>query len=46
MNHASMERDEVYVPKTRTDLGIPSKEQEKEHGIDWMITLVIRPFGL
>ncbi|PBK92502.1 linoleoyl phosphatidylcholine delta-12 acetylenase [Armillaria gallica] len=35
MNHASMERDEVYVPKTRTDLGLPSKEQEKEHGIDW-----------
>lgn len=22
-NHASMERDEVYVPKTRNDLGIP-----------------------
>ncbi|KAF7320734.1 Linoleoyl phosphatidylcholine delta-12 acetylenase [Mycena chlorophos] len=22
--HASMERDEVYVPKTRTDLGLPS----------------------
>ncbi|KAG9222241.1 hypothetical protein CCMSSC00406_0006538 [Pleurotus cornucopiae] len=22
-NHASMERDEVYVPKTRSDLGIP-----------------------
>ncbi|TFK53232.1 hypothetical protein OE88DRAFT_1626954 [Heliocybe sulcata] len=29
-NHASMERDEVYVPKTRTDLGIP-KESEGHH---------------
>ncbi|KAG7095521.1 hypothetical protein E1B28_006259 [Marasmius oreades] len=29
-NHASMERDEVYVPKTRSDLGIPH-----EHSIDW-----------
>ncbi|KAI0753261.1 fatty acid desaturase-domain-containing protein [Daedaleopsis nitida] len=27
-NHASMERDEVYVPKTRSDLGIP---QEHDH---------------
>ncbi|KAK2467517.1 hypothetical protein APHAL10511_000372 [Amanita phalloides] len=25
-NHASMERDEVYVPKTRADLGIADKE--------------------
>ncbi|KAJ7595190.1 fatty acid desaturase-domain-containing protein [Mycena floridula] len=24
-NHASMERDEVYVPKTRADLGIPEE---------------------
>ncbi|EMD37162.1 hypothetical protein CERSUDRAFT_155708, partial [Gelatoporia subvermispora B] len=24
-NHASMERDEVYVPKTRSDLGIPQE---------------------
>ncbi|KAF5366879.1 hypothetical protein D9615_010537 [Tricholomella constricta] len=24
-NHASMERDEVYVPKTREDLGIPDE---------------------
>ncbi|KAJ3552877.1 hypothetical protein NM688_g3921 [Phlebia brevispora] len=24
-NHASMERDEVYVPKTREDLGIPEE---------------------
>jgi hypothetical protein len=24
-SHASMERDEVYVPKTRTDLGLPPK---------------------
>ncbi|OBZ76517.1 Delta(12) fatty acid desaturase [Grifola frondosa] len=31
-NHASMERDEVYVPKTRSDLGIPL---ESEHGIDY-----------
>ncbi|KAI1792372.1 fatty acid desaturase-domain-containing protein [Ganoderma leucocontextum] len=28
-NHASMERDEVYVPKTRSDLGIP---EESDHG--------------
>lgn len=35
MTHASMERDEVYVPKTRATLGIPSKEYEEEHGIDW-----------
>lgn len=28
-NHASMERDEVYVPKTRSDLGIP-QEHESE----------------
>ncbi|KAH9930829.1 fatty acid desaturase-domain-containing protein [Fomitopsis serialis] len=28
-NHASMERDEVYIPKTRSDLGIP-KEGEVE----------------
>ncbi|KAF4576273.1 hypothetical protein EYR36_001129 [Pleurotus pulmonarius] len=25
-NHASMERDEVYVPKTRSDLGIPLED--------------------
>jgi len=25
MNHASMERDEVYVPKTRSDLSIPKE---------------------
>ncbi|KAI0718558.1 fatty acid desaturase-domain-containing protein [Cerioporus squamosus] len=31
-NHASMERDEVYVPKTRSDLGIP---QEHGHKIDY-----------
>ncbi|KAI0691073.1 fatty acid desaturase-domain-containing protein [Cytidiella melzeri] len=31
-NHNSMERDEVYVPKTRSDLGIPSREQ---HKIEW-----------
>lgn len=35
MNHASMERDEVYVPKTRSILGLPSKQYEEEHGIDW-----------
>lgn len=33
MNHASIEKDEVYVPKTRTDLGIPAKEEEE--GFDW-----------
>lgn len=27
-----MERDEVYVPKTRSDLGIPLKPNEE---IDW-----------
>ena len=27
-----MERDEVYVPKTREDLGIPEKPN---HEIDW-----------
>ncbi|OBZ66909.1 Delta(12) fatty acid desaturase [Grifola frondosa] len=26
-NHASMERDEVYVPKTRSDLGIPPESE-------------------
>ncbi|CAL1703512.1 unnamed protein product [Somion occarium] len=31
-NHASMERDEVYVPKTRSDLGIPLQKNED---IDW-----------
>ncbi|OSC96493.1 linoleoyl phosphatidylcholine delta-12 acetylenase [Trametes coccinea BRFM310] len=28
-NHASMERDEVYVPKTRSDLGIPEEGEGK-----------------
>ncbi|CDO75394.1 hypothetical protein BN946_scf185012.g11 [Trametes cinnabarina] len=28
-NHASMERDEVYVPKTRSDLGIPQEGNGK-----------------
>ncbi|KAF8970848.1 delta 12 fatty acid epoxygenase [Flammula alnicola] len=31
-NHASMERDEVYVPKTREDLGIPEKANDE---IEW-----------
>ncbi|KAF9517924.1 hypothetical protein BS47DRAFT_1427279 [Hydnum rufescens UP504] len=31
-NHASMEKDEVYVPKTRSDLGIPLGKTEE---IDW-----------
>ncbi|KAL6302049.1 linoleoyl phosphatidylcholine delta-12 acetylenase [Sparassis latifolia] len=31
-NHASMERDEVYVPKTRSDLGIP---KEGDHPFDY-----------
>ncbi|KAF8876348.1 fatty acid desaturase-domain-containing protein [Infundibulicybe gibba] len=31
-NHASMERDEVYVPKTREDLNIP---EEGDHEIDY-----------
>ncbi|PBK64077.1 hypothetical protein ARMSODRAFT_1056595 [Armillaria solidipes] len=35
LTHASMEHDEVYVPKTRAILGIPSKEFEEEHGINW-----------
>ncbi|KAI0087787.1 fatty acid desaturase-domain-containing protein [Irpex rosettiformis] len=32
MNHNSMERDEVYVPMTRGDLGIPNRAREE---IDW-----------
>ncbi|KAK1222245.1 hypothetical protein PQX77_014878 [Marasmius sp. AFHP31] len=28
-NHGSMERDEVYVPKTRQDLGIPALSEHK-----------------
>ncbi|KAK7449305.1 hypothetical protein VKT23_013448 [Stygiomarasmius scandens] len=32
-NHASMERDEVYVPKTREDLGIPNEHHDT--GIDY-----------
>ena len=31
MNHASIERDEVYVPKTRRDLGIPPRDAD----VDW-----------
>ncbi|PSR70427.1 hypothetical protein PHLCEN_2v13678 [Hermanssonia centrifuga] len=31
-SHASMERDEVYVPKTRSDLGLPRKDSQD---IDW-----------
>ncbi|KAF8220193.1 hypothetical protein L208DRAFT_1382738 [Tricholoma matsutake] len=31
-NHASMERDEVYVPKTREDLGVPAKPNDQ---INW-----------
>ncbi|THH06484.1 hypothetical protein EW145_g4062 [Phellinidium pouzarii] len=31
-NHASMEKDEVYVPKTRSDLGLPPPDEE---GIDY-----------
>ncbi|KAF5318801.1 hypothetical protein D9619_011052 [Psilocybe cf. subviscida] len=31
-NHGSMERDEVYVPKTREDLNLPEKPN---HEIDW-----------
>ncbi|KAF8883956.1 fatty acid desaturase-domain-containing protein [Infundibulicybe gibba] len=30
-NHASMERDEVYVPKTRSDLGLPAHHE----GLDY-----------
>ncbi|THU84748.1 linoleoyl phosphatidylcholine delta-12 acetylenase [Dendrothele bispora CBS 962.96] len=30
-NHASMERDEVYVPKTREDLGIPDEPSHHDH---------------
>ncbi|KAG6811249.1 hypothetical protein H0H92_008367 [Tricholoma furcatifolium] len=33
-NHASMERDEVYVPKTREDLGIPDEAEGKEIDYD------------
>lgn len=31
-NHNSMDRDEVYVPKTRSDLNIPNAEH---HEIKW-----------
>lgn len=31
-NHASMEKDEVYIPKTRSDLGIPEGDNDE---IDW-----------
>ena len=40
-NHASMERDEVHVPWTRSELGIPTEKPEKEgedehdHEIDY-----------
>ncbi|KAG7093068.1 hypothetical protein E1B28_009360 [Marasmius oreades] len=30
-NHASMERDEVYVPKTRNELGVPTGERSIEY---------------
>ncbi|KAI0036033.1 delta 12 fatty acid epoxygenase [Vararia minispora EC-137] len=33
-NHASMEKDEVYVPKTRSDLGLPL-EPHGQDGIDY-----------
>ncbi|KAF9456330.1 hypothetical protein BDZ94DRAFT_1285801 [Collybia nuda] len=34
-NHASVERDEVYVPKTRADLGVPElKEGHYDHSHD------------
>ncbi|KAG6834402.1 hypothetical protein H0H93_009832, partial [Arthromyces matolae] len=33
-NHASMERDEVYVPKTREDLGIPEAHVATEIDYD------------
>lgn len=32
MNHGSMERDEVYVPKTRSDLGLP---KDDDHTFDY-----------
>ncbi|EIM85226.1 uncharacterized protein STEHIDRAFT_59242 [Stereum hirsutum FP-91666 SS1] len=31
-NHGSMERDEVYVPKTRSDLGIPPEPRPQSDG--------------
>ena len=31
MRHASMERDEVYVPKTRSDLRIPEKATQADY---------------
>ncbi|OSX62627.1 hypothetical protein POSPLADRAFT_1140701 [Postia placenta MAD-698-R-SB12] len=31
MNHASMECDEVYIPKTRSDLGIPKDIRESDY---------------
>ncbi|KAL5536391.1 hypothetical protein ACEPAF_213 [Sanghuangporus sanghuang] len=49
-NHASMEHDEVYIPKTRTELGIPKETKDKridytEYFGDtplWMLILLIR----
>nr|QHB50178.1 delta (12) fatty acid desaturase [Sparassis latifolia] len=29
--HASMERDQLFVPRTRSDLGIPSKGQQLDY---------------
>lgn len=31
MNHASMECDEVDIPKTRSDLGIPKDIRESDY---------------
>ncbi|KAL1743198.1 fatty acid desaturase-domain-containing protein [Schizophyllum fasciatum] len=33
-NHASMERDEVYVPKTRADLGLPPAKEVRKVDYD------------
>ena len=34
MHHGSMEKDEVYVPRTRSEYNIPLSSQEGE-GIDY-----------
>jgi fatty acid desaturase len=35
--HASIEKDEVYVPKTRSDLGIPQHSTVLVHGADGQV---------
>ncbi|KAI4522600.1 hypothetical protein K525DRAFT_268747 [Schizophyllum commune Loenen D] len=47
-NHASMERDEVYVPKTRADLGLPPADEARPVDYDEILgdTPLYTPFVL